>query len=70
MNTTTLFKTLVLPTGTWTIEIVHSAGTTQIQLPKVEVDEYTLPADPWADEPITHDVTGAPIYAATQIMYR
>lgn len=63
MPTRTLFQTLELPSGTWTIETVFTPK------PPTDNDVRTaLPADPWADAPIAHDSAGRALYAQTLVM--
>jgi hypothetical protein len=69
VKTKTLFHTLKLHTGTWTIEVVHREATTHIYMPRHAARE-ALPADPWADSPIAHDQAGRALYASTMVMYR
>ena len=71
MPTQTLFQTLELASGTWTIEVVASEATTRVFTPKVPAVEQIrarMPADPWADEPITYDSAGRALYSQTLIM--
>jgi hypothetical protein len=71
MITKTLFQTLELDTGTWTIEVVHGEATTHVRLPKVYVSANAMPVDPWADiAPLTIDRDGMPLYAPTMVMNR
>lgn len=67
MKTKTLFHTLKLDTGTWTIEIVHNEGTTRIYTPR-HAEREAIPADPWALAPIAADAAGQPLYAHTQVI--
>lgn len=69
LKTKTLFQTLELETGTWTIEIVHTEGTTQINVPRPSRVEAMVPDDPWALVPITHDADGTPLFAMTQKLF-
>lgn len=49
MPTKTLFQTLELGTGTWTLEVVIADATTHVMKPQTDEDERRaiVPADPW-----------------------
>jgi len=68
-KTRTLFHTLKLPTGDWTIEIAHDEATTHYDFLPVDLVEAQFPVDPWGDYPILTDAVGTPIWEATRLMH-
>jgi hypothetical protein len=64
----TLVHTIVLDTGTWTIDIVHREATTHVYMPRHAVREQ-MPVDPWSDiAPLATRSDGVPLYAPTMVL--